>query len=89
MRQRGPCGRRDDWRRFAGELAAAERAAAVAEGGFAFAFQEGALVRALRSGAWLLLDEVNLAPPEVRPGASGPPPGRCAPRAVLVPMPPA
>ena len=56
---------REDWRRFEGELAAAERAAAVAEGGFAFAFQEGALVQALRRGAWLLLDEINLAPPEV------------------------
>ncbi len=42
----------------------------MAEGGFAFAFAEGALVRALRSGAWLLLDEVNLAPPEV--GAPAP-----------------
>lgn len=37
----------------------------MAEGGFAFAFQEGALVQALRHGAWLLLDEINLAPPEV------------------------
>lgn len=34
-------------------------------GGFAFAFVEGELVRALREGWWLLLDEVNLAPPEV------------------------
>ena len=64
---------REDWRRFGAELAAAERAAAVAEGGFAFAFQEGSLVQALRRGAWLLLDEINLAPPEVgfwvgRPG---------------------
>ncbi len=71
MQQRQPRGRRDDWRRFAGELAAAERAAAVAEGGFAFAFAEGALVRALRGGAWLLLDEVNLAPPEVGAPAPG------------------
>lgn len=29
-----------------------------------FAFVEGALVRALRSGGWILLDEINLAPPE-------------------------
>ena len=31
---------------------------------FAFAFVEGPLVRALRAGHWLLLDEVNLAAPE-------------------------
>jgi midasin len=29
-----------------------------------FAFVEGALVSALRNGAWLLLDEINLAPNE-------------------------
>jgi MoxR-like ATPase len=56
---------RSGWRRFASDLAAAERAAAAAEGGFAFAFVEGALVTALREGWWLLLDEINLAPPEV------------------------
>lgn len=34
-------------------------------GGFAFAFVEGQLVTAVREGWWLLLDELNLAPPEV------------------------
>ena len=34
-------------------------------GGLAFAFREGALVKAVREGHWLLLDEINLAPPEV------------------------
>lgn len=53
------------------ELAAAERTAAVAEGGFAFAFAEGQLVRALREGWWLLLDEINLAPPEVLERVAG------------------
>eukprot|EP00198_Chlamydomonas_reinhardtii_P014222 XP_001703559.1 predicted protein [Chlamydomonas reinhardtii] len=52
------------FRVFSGDLAAAERAAAVAEGGFAFAFVEGVLVQALRNGWWLLLDEINLAPAE-------------------------
>ncbi|PCH39866.1 midasin [Wolfiporia cocos MD-104 SS10] len=33
-------------------------------GKFAFAFVEGLLVKALRSGDWILLDEVNLASPE-------------------------
>ena len=58
-------GLRHEWRVFSGDLAAAERAAAVAEGGFAFAFVEGVLVQALRNGWWLLLDEINLAPAEV------------------------
>lgn len=55
-----------EWDRFAGDLAAAEAAATAAEGGFAFAFVEGALVQAVREGWWLLLDEMNLAPAEVR-----------------------
>lgn len=38
----------------------------AAEKGFAFAFVEGALVKAVREGWWLLLDEINLAPAEVR-----------------------
>jgi midasin len=54
-----------EWRRFAADVEAAERASAAAEGGFAFAFVEGALVKALKHGWWLLLDEINLAPPEV------------------------
>jgi midasin len=58
-------GLRHEWRVFSADLAAAERAAAVAEGGFAFAFVEGVLVQALRHGWWLLLDEINLAPAEV------------------------
>lgn len=31
----------------------------------AFAFIEGALVRALEDGDWVLLDEINLAPVEL------------------------
>ncbi|EGN98495.1 hypothetical protein SERLA73DRAFT_110025 [Serpula lacrymans var. lacrymans S7.3] len=34
------------------------------KGKFAFDFVEGPLVRALRSGDWILLDEINLASPE-------------------------
>lgn len=33
--------------------------AGAAQGGFAFAFVEGALASALRDGSWLLLDEVR------------------------------
>ena len=56
--------------RFSESVTAAERAARMAEGGFAFAFKEGALVKALRQGHWVLLDEINLAPSEV--GFPGP-----------------
>lgn len=35
-----------------------------ASSGMIFSFVEGAFVNALRSGEWILLDEVNLAPPE-------------------------
>jgi midasin len=31
---------------------------------FAFSFVEGSLVRAVRNGWWILLDEINLASPE-------------------------
>lgn len=44
-----------------------EKLLAAAESGAAFAFEEGTLVKALRGGFWLLLDEINLAPPEASP----------------------
>lgn len=53
------------WRAFAADASAAKRVVDVAESGFAFRFVEGALVAAVRDGHWLLLDEVNLAPPQV------------------------
>jgi midasin len=34
------------------------------EGAFAFSFIEGALVKAVREGHWVLLDEINLASAE-------------------------
>lgn len=55
----------DGWAAFADALETAEKTTTAAQSGFAFAFVEGALVRALRDGHWLLLDEMNLAPPEV------------------------
>ncbi|KAJ0075983.1 hypothetical protein Patl1_33593 [Pistacia atlantica] len=36
----------------------------IAASGMVFSFVEGAFVSALRKGEWILLDEVNLAPPE-------------------------
>lgn len=59
------------WEAFGADLAAAEAAAMAAEGGFAFAFVEGALVKAVREGWWLLLDEMNLAPAEVGGAGQG------------------
>ncbi|KAK4348719.1 hypothetical protein RND71_031474 [Anisodus tanguticus] len=35
-----------------------------ASGGMIFSFVEGAFISALKNGEWILLDEVNLAPPE-------------------------
>ncbi|KAL1208785.1 Midasin [Cardamine amara subsp. amara] len=37
----------------------------IRSGGMVFTFVEGAFVTALREGHWVLLDEVNLAPPEI------------------------
>ena len=39
--------------------------------GFAFAFVEGLLVEAMRTGKWVLLDEINLASPETLQGLVG------------------
>jgi len=52
------------WEQFGKELSEVEASITAAEGGLAFTFVEGALVKALKEGAWLLLDEINLAPPE-------------------------
>ncbi|XP_037520220.1 midasin [Rhipicephalus sanguineus] len=49
------------WRAFGEQLRKAETQARQAENKLTFAFVEGALVRALKEGSWVLLDEVNLA----------------------------
>ncbi|GJP54985.1 hypothetical protein CLOM_g13979 [Closterium sp. NIES-68] len=59
------------WAHFSTDLARAERQVAAAEASFAFMFVEGALVKALREGQWLLMDEINLAPPETLERLSG------------------
>lgn len=56
---------RHAWEELGTELTKAERAVRLAQDGFAFSFVEGALTRAVRQGHWLLLDEINLGPPEV------------------------
>ena len=55
----------NQWDEFASEMGIAKRTVAVSTQGFAFEFVEGALVHALRTGQWLLLDEINMAPPQV------------------------
>ncbi|TVU30479.1 hypothetical protein EJB05_22106, partial [Eragrostis curvula] len=52
-----------DWDTFASRLNAASSQIGSATG-MSFRFVEGAFVSALRNGHWILLDEVNLAPPE-------------------------
>lgn len=52
------------WKAFADSAAAAKRAVEASDSGFAFQFVEGLLMKALRSGQWILLDEINLAPPQ-------------------------
>ncbi|XXQ38124.1 Midasin [Plasmodiophora brassicae] len=54
--------RRRQWQAFARDLDVFRRQVQNDErGAFAFWFVEGALVRALRQGDWILLDEINLA----------------------------
>uniref|UniRef100_A0A2P2MUR2 Midasin n=1 Tax=Rhizophora mucronata TaxID=61149 RepID=A0A2P2MUR2_RHIMU len=51
------------WENFSVKLEAA-RGQLGASSGMIFSFIEGAFITALRNGEWILLDEVNLAPPE-------------------------
>lgn len=52
----------EQWENFSMKLETAGRQ--IAASGMVFSFVEGAFVSALRKGEWILLDEVNLAPPE-------------------------
>ncbi|CAH0485031.1 unnamed protein product [Peronospora farinosa] len=49
------------WDTFEAELVRFERQQEQAESHFVFSFVEGVLVKALREGHWVLLDEINLA----------------------------
>ncbi|KAL3666278.1 hypothetical protein V7S43_008529 [Phytophthora oleae] len=51
----------NQWDTFEAELVRFERQKEQAESHFAFSFVEGVLVKALREGHWVLLDEINLA----------------------------
>ncbi|KAH9969750.1 P-loop containing nucleoside triphosphate hydrolase protein [Russula dissimulans] len=52
------------WSAFEQEVLRFEAQYITKKGKFAFGFVEGPLVRALRSGDWILLDEINLASTE-------------------------
>lgn len=52
------------WLAFRASAERFERQRFASESGLAFAFTEGALVDAIRTGKWVLLDEINLASSE-------------------------
>lgn len=52
------------WSKFASDVQAIEIQVTRAIEAFAFSFAEGKFVEAVRNGSWVLLDEVNLAPPD-------------------------
>ncbi|KAF9533063.1 hypothetical protein CPB83DRAFT_903057 [Crepidotus variabilis] len=52
------------WANFLHEVEEFEIQHVQGKGRFAFGFVEGPLVKALKAGCWVLLDEVNLASPE-------------------------
>ncbi|KAI9443340.1 midasin [Lactarius indigo] len=53
-----------NWTTFEQDVLQFEAQYVTKKGKFAFGFVEGPLVKALRSGDWILLDEINLASPE-------------------------
>ena len=53
-----------EWQSFGKQVVRFGLKRAQIEQSFVFAFTEGALVKALRTGQWVLLDEINLASPE-------------------------
>ncbi|KAI5796399.1 hypothetical protein DFH27DRAFT_115210 [Peziza echinospora] len=54
----------EKWTKFAEDVAVLELQASQLSKSFAFSFIEGSLVKAARSGDWVLLDEINLAAPD-------------------------
>ncbi|KAJ7673557.1 hypothetical protein B0H17DRAFT_1208374 [Mycena rosella] len=61
----------ESWSAFEQDVGEFEVQHVHAKGKFAFGFVEGPLVKALRSGDWVLLDEINLASPETLECISG------------------
>ncbi|ROW12680.1 hypothetical protein VMCG_00623 [Cytospora schulzeri] len=52
------------WDKFSKNLEQFQIQLSGGSGGFAFAFVEGNIVKAVRNGDWVLLDEINLASPD-------------------------
>ncbi|KAI9068715.1 midasin [Trametes sanguinea] len=61
----------DAWDAFERDVQTFEVQHVQGKSKFAFAFVEGPLVKALRNGDWILLDELNLATPETLESISG------------------
>ncbi|KAF9454871.1 midasin [Macrolepiota fuliginosa MF-IS2] len=66
-----PVGSSAAWDAFLRDVDTFEVQHLQGKGKFAFGFVEGPLVKALRSGDWILLDEINLASPETLECISG------------------
>ncbi|KAF9929042.1 AAA ATPase midasin, partial [Modicella reniformis] len=60
-----------DWQTFADQLATLKETYSATSAKFVFSFLEGALVKAVRRGDWILLDEINLATTETLECLSG------------------
>lgn len=58
------CALGEEWARLCDKIARLQKQLLGNQEGVAFTFVEGTLVRALREGHWLLLDEINLAAAE-------------------------
>ncbi|QDS74739.1 hypothetical protein FKW77_000992 [Venturia effusa] len=52
------------WRKFAADVESLDKQLAGKSDAFAFRFVEGNIVKAVRNGDWVLLDEINLASPD-------------------------
>jgi midasin len=52
------------WRKFAADVSELDSQLASKSDAFAFKFIEGSIVKAVRNGDWVLLDEINLATPD-------------------------
>ncbi|KAF8942691.1 AAA ATPase midasin [Haplosporangium gracile] len=60
-----------DWQSFADQLSTLKETYSASSAKFVFSFLEGALVKAVRRGDWILLDEINLASTETLESLSG------------------
>uniref|UniRef100_A0A8I3X1N2 Midasin n=1 Tax=Callithrix jacchus TaxID=9483 RepID=A0A8I3X1N2_CALJA len=62
---------KEKWEAFGLRLSHAQQQMKMTENTLLFAFVEGTLVQAVKKGEWILLDEINLAAPEILECLSG------------------